>query len=91
MSDTPRTDVQKQYLAFELDENGVMIPVVRKDFACELERENARLREDAERYRWLQNQPVPIAQAFFWNYQSRKQRSKAIDKARHVLRDTEAK
>lgn len=35
---------------------------------------------DAERYQWLQNAPIALAQAMFWNYESRRQRSEAIDK-----------
>ena len=47
-----------------------------------LRAERDRLREDAERFEYLQNLPVVEAQAFFWQYQSRKQRAKAIDSAR---------
>lgn len=36
-------------------------------------------KRDAERFRFLQNLPVAEAQAFFWHYESRKQRAKAID------------
>jgi hypothetical protein len=36
--------------------------------------------KDAVRFRALQNMPAEQAQAFFWNYSSRKQRAKAIDK-----------
>ena len=48
----------------------------------EMEAENAELRKDAERFQYLQNLSVKDAQAFFWNYTSRKQRAAAIDKAR---------
>lgn len=40
------------------------------------------LRQDAERFQYLQNIPVVVAQQFFWNYSSRKERAKAIDSAR---------
>lgn len=36
--------------------------------------------KDANRYRFLQNIPALYAQAYFWEYSSRKQRSKAIDR-----------
>jgi hypothetical protein len=36
---------------------------------------------DAECFRYLQNLPVVEAQAFFWNYESRSQRKKAIREA----------
>lgn len=42
----------------------------------------AAYKADAERFKYLQNLPVKDAQAFFWNYTSRKQRAAAIDKAR---------
>lgn len=38
-------------------------------------------KKDADRFRFLQNIPAEQAQAFFWNYQSRYQRAKAIDAA----------
>lgn len=47
--------------------------------------EVAALRKDAARFRFLQNLPVVQAQAFFWNYGSRTERAKAIDKAMHAL------
>jgi hypothetical protein len=34
---------------------------------------------DASRFNALQNMPAQQAQAFFWNYQSRKERARAID------------
>jgi len=34
---------------------------------------------DAERFQYLQNCGHVKAQAYFWNYESRKQRAKAID------------
>jgi hypothetical protein len=34
---------------------------------------------DAERFRYLQNIGKVQAQAYFWNYSSRKQRAQAID------------
>ena len=37
--------------------------------------------KDAERFVFLQNLATEKAQAFFWNYTSRKQRAKAIDEA----------
>ena len=37
---------------------------------------------DAERFRKLQDMPITTAQSFFWNYKSRKERAKAIDRAR---------
>lgn len=43
--------------------------------------QNEVLRKDAERFRYLQNLDAKDAQAFFWNYQSRKQRAAAIDAA----------
>lgn len=43
--------------------------------------------KDALRFRFLQNLPVVEAQAFFWNYGSRTERAKAIDKAMHALID----
>lgn len=39
------------------------------------------LRRDAARFRFLQNLPVVNAQMYFWHYESRKQRAKAIDAA----------
>ena len=45
------------------------------------EAENKALRKDAERFQYLQNCDQKIAQAFFWNYSSRKARAKAIDAA----------
>lgn len=39
-------------------------------------------REDADRYRFLTNLPKVQAQAFFWNWDSRKDRAKSIDAAR---------
>ena len=39
------------------------------------------LEKDAARFQYLQNIPVKDAQAFFWNYASRKQRAAAIDSA----------
>jgi len=45
---------------------------------------NERLREaekDAQRFQYLQNLPKADAQAFFWNFDSRKQRAAAIDAA----------
>jgi hypothetical protein len=44
MSKTPATDCQPEYLSFRLDDNGQCIPLVKKDFARQLERENAELR-----------------------------------------------
>mgnify|MGYP006935533625 CR=1 FL=1 len=38
-------------------------------------------KKDALRFRYLQNLPVAEAQAFFWNYSSRKRRAAAIDEA----------
>lgn len=38
-------------------------------------------RRDAMRFRYLQNIEPLKAQAFFWNYTSRRQRKKAIDQA----------
>lgn len=38
-------------------------------------------RLDAERFRFLQALPPARAQAFFWNYGSRKRRAEAIDVA----------
>lgn len=35
--------------------------------------------KDAARFRFLQNLPVVTAQAYFWNFSSRKQRAEAID------------
>ena len=43
--------------------------------------------EDAERYRHLQNIDPKDAQAFFWNFNSRRQRSAAIDAARKESHD----
>lgn len=43
--------------------------------------EGERLRKDAERFQKLQNMDPKEAQAFFWHFQSRKQRAKAIDDA----------
>lgn len=40
-----------------------------------------RLIRDAERFRYLQSLPAHKAQAFFWNYTSRRERAKAIDVA----------
>lgn len=37
--------------------------------------------QDAKRFQFLQNICKEQAQAFFWNYTSRKQRAKAIDEA----------
>jgi uncharacterized small protein (DUF1192 family) len=45
-----------------------------------LRAEIARLEKDAARFNWCQNNPK-LAQAMFWNYQSRKQRAEAIDAA----------
>lgn len=39
----------------------------------------ARDKKDAERFRALQDMHKMMAQAFFWNYDSRKQRAAAID------------
>ena len=39
---TPRTDAEKEYLSFELDANGQCIPLVKKSFARQLERELAK-------------------------------------------------
>ena len=39
------------------------------------------LARDAARYRFLTNLPKVQAQAFFWNWDSRKERAKAIDAA----------
>lgn len=41
--------------------------------------EIAELRRDAARFQYLQNCDPKVAQAYFWNYQSRKQRVRAID------------
>ena len=41
----------------------------------------ARDSQDAARYRWLRELDPKDAQAFFWNYTSRKQRDAAIDAA----------
>lgn len=47
-SDTPKTD------AIKLTERGAAGVMEDLDkLACQLERENAELRKDAERYRWL--------------------------------------
>ena len=35
--------------------------------------------KDAARFRYLQNLPRAQAQAYFWNYESRRQRAEAID------------
>ena len=53
----------------------------RSALEVELEDENEALRKDAERFQYLQNCDQKIAQAFFWNYSSRKARAKAIDAA----------
>ena len=45
------------------------------------ERRAAESEKDARRFQGLQNMPVKDAQAFFWNYSSRKQRAAAIDAA----------
>ena len=37
---------------------------------------------DAGRFQYLQNLPAKEAQAFFWNWSSRKDRAKAIDRDR---------
>lgn len=37
-------------------------------------------KKDAARFRFLQDLPTVEAQAFFWNYGSRTERAKAIDK-----------
>lgn len=39
------------------------------------------LEADAARYQYLQNISAAESQAYFWNYMSRTERSKAIDKA----------
>lgn len=41
----------------------------------------AELEKDAARFRYLQNIDKKEAQAFFWHFESRKQRAKAIDAA----------
>lgn len=46
-----------------------------------IESEILKLAKDAERFLYLQNLPVVEAQAYFWNYGSRTERAKAIDKA----------
>lgn len=43
--------------------------------------EAKRIRENAARFVYLQNIDPSKAQAFFWNYTSRKEREKAIDLA----------
>lgn len=35
-------------------------------------------RKEAQLFRTLQNMPAKVAQSFFWNYSSRKERAKAI-------------
>ena len=47
-----------------------------KEYAATIDKATIR---DAERFRFLQNLPVVQAQAYFWNYSSRKQRAAAID------------
>ena len=39
------------------------------------------LEKDAARFRYLQDLPASKAQAFFWNWSSRRERSRAIDSA----------
>jgi hypothetical protein len=39
---------------------------------------------DADRFRFLQSLPPKQAQAYFWNYASKKQRAKAIDQDMHA-------
>lgn len=48
---------------------------------AELEAQLAEAQKDAERFKALQDMDPKKAQAFFWNYTSRKQRAKAIDEA----------
>ena len=76
MSDTPRTDSQKYWL--ELHE------VVEVDFARELERENAALREDKERLDWLQSATVRVDDilTYFMNSQLDLDLRAVIDAAR---------
>ena len=54
-----------------------------------LEKEVAGLRKDAERYRFLTNLPKTQAQAFFWTWDSRKQRAEAIDAQLAAMRTGE--
>lgn len=56
---------------------GTIALPVKKDQAVAILKTN----KDAARFDYLQNAPVVEAQAFFWNYASRKQRAEAIDEA----------
>lgn len=49
---------------------------------CSQAKEANRLVADAGRYRYLRELPRNLAQAFFWTFESRKQRDEAIDAAR---------
>jgi hypothetical protein len=85
-SDTPRTDAliaeAKDYLARNTSHGAHLAQMnILANHACQLERELAEARRDARRFQHLQNAPVVEAQAYFWNYQSRKQRAAAIDAA----------
>lgn len=51
----------------------------RQEVLGELRAENAALQSDARRFQALQNMDRVKAQAFFWQYESRKQRAAAID------------
>lgn len=74
----PREDGTKR-MVFELVEAAVCreieLSLAAKSEECE------RLREDAERLKHLHDDPLR-AQAYFWNYQGRKERTAAIDAAR---------
>lgn len=91
MSNTPRTDAL--YLNIQQSDPDEAFNNMH-DHALRLERELAAARaqeRDARRFDYLQNCDPIAAQAFFFNYSSRKQRGKAIDEAIRALADEPAK
>ena len=58
MDDTPRTNAVVVLMLSDL-QSGTQ-EVVHADHARQLERENAELREDAERYRWLRDESLRV-------------------------------
>jgi len=52
---------------------------LRNAVARAVVRDLTAMRMDAARFRFLQNLPIVKAQAYFWNWSSRKQRAQAID------------
>ena len=78
-----RLRAENKMLAEELNEQARLFGIsAEKELALRAENERLKAeldeaKKDADIFQWLQDNHVR-AQAFFWNYQSRKQRRKAI-------------